>query len=83
MAFTSVWRCVWMQSCSQEWWNRSVNNFTKTGFIQIYKSLAARQSVQTSEWHKSGPDSNMTVQTEAALQKIRPESGLGPHIKVA
>lgn len=27
MAATTVWRCVWMRSRSQEWWDRDVNRF--------------------------------------------------------
>lgn len=65
-----------------EWWDRDVNGFTETDFIQhfglsgatfnICQHLStARHSVQASEWRKGGMNSDTTVQTETPASHMK------------
>ncbi len=63
IAATSVRRCVWTQSRSQDWWDRDVNGFTETDFIQnfrmsratfnyIFQRLSTRLSKQDTQFRR-------------------------------
>ena len=52
-------------------------------FNSICQHLSTRLSQQDTQFRQSCMNSDMTVQTEIVLQKIRPVSYLGPHMKVA
>ncbi len=76
-----------------------IQNFrmSRGTFNYICQRLSSRLSLQDAQfrqpisllavcvhvWCKSRMNSDMTVQTEVALQNIRPVSDLGPHMKVA